>query len=431
MTTVKPVSYTLQSVSFLMIIQRRRPCIVEWTGCSHSRQRKDNAMSTSQSADSNAPGQFDNTFGKEKNGTVRIHEQGIHGYSELLPNGELITLGPLLRAENRSVGSIRVKPDGTYKDFNPQSNITGHIFETVLQKDDKIVALGVYDSEKEEKAFIARFLPDGNSDINFGDNGVKYLDCTIFPKFHNNHGLALQEDGKIVAAFYTYLSSSVIVRLDSNGQLDAFGVNGIVTLPNTNINSLVIHRDGLVVGGFKKEGGEEYGVVLRYLSSGRPDPVFGDNGAFRLNVDANETPSIFALASEPDGKITMAGASRYLPSENNFVARLLPDGNFDGGFNNGKALETKSNLVYKAVVIQDDGKILTLARAQSVMVYVVRHERNGELDKTFGDQGTALAYRSPTGMDTSDVDKLQVQPDGKILVSGSIYNGSYIGRLHG
>ncbi|MEY2716608.1 MAG: hypothetical protein RIT24_2951, partial [Planctomycetota bacterium] len=136
--------------------------------------------------------------------------------------------------------------------------------------------------------------------------------------------------------------------------------------------------------------------------------------------------SVNALALQPDGKVllggfftTMNGVSR------NRIARLNSDGSLDTGFDPG----TGANDAVYALALQPDGKVL-LGGYFTAMNGVSRNRiarlnSDGSLDTGF-DPGTGA---------NDTVRALALQPDGKVLVGGSLttMNGlsrNYIARLN-
>jgi len=97
--------------------------------------------------------------------------------------------------------------------------------DLVIQPDGKIVAAGfTTDSIGNRKVLVARYLPNGALDADFGAEGI------VVP--NRNHGLpprlALQSDGKIVLATRGSPGGSVFVyRFGADGTPDSsFGISG-------------------------------------------------------------------------------------------------------------------------------------------------------------------------------------------------------------
>ena len=118
----------------------------------------------------------------------------------------------------------------------------------------------------------------------------------------------------------------------------------------------------------------------------------------------------------------------------NFVASLLANGQLDMSFNAGQPLETETNHGnYASVTVQNDGKIVALARNDSGnLVKLLRHTVTGQLDADFGDQGVAIAWNDTQSRpQPSYIDKLErVLEEERLQSSGTLGgNASFIGRL--
>src|SRR5919202_1999111 len=146
------------------------------------------------------------------------------------------------------------------------------------------------------------------------------------------YALAIQRDGKIVAAGQAYVGPEqdvAVVRYTSRGRLYAsFGRRGTALTdfsPTTKTydqtRALAVQRDGklLLAGGsasFSLSSGRR--LLVRYTARGRLDRSFGENGT----VSSRAGPSVGAggVAIQRDGKIVIAGSvgdgfavTRYTP----------------------------------------------------------------------------------------------------------------------
>lgn len=107
-----------------------------------------------------------------------------------------------------------------------------------VRPDGRIVVCGSYSDQDSwtEEFFVAQYLPEGSLDPAFGNNGIAYIDASASADTCTS--LAIQPDGRIVAAGYTAMPQfpggasyhPVIARLLPGGALDsAFGNGGVVT----------------------------------------------------------------------------------------------------------------------------------------------------------------------------------------------------------
>ncbi|HYV91718.1 MAG TPA: T9SS type A sorting domain-containing protein [Chitinophagales bacterium] len=317
------------------------------------------------------------------------------------------------------------------------------------------------------------FAQAGDLDSTFGINGtVTTAVCT------NSYAssVALQSDGKIVAAGGSW-DCITVVRYNSNGSLDSsFGTNGIVTTQPSNqcqTGSVVIQPDGKIISA----SGDEFGFILiRYQPNGTIDSSFGTNGVFFLSgpeyspsialqqdskivmagsyfmwvwphsywlnlarCDSNGildtsffqsnmgtfdgyNASATCVALQPDGKIVTAGAtdSNELFKWCFGIARFNNNGTPDSSFGVNGHVTTAIGVraVAYAIVIQSDGKIVAGGYSlDSIFGYftLVRYKPDGSLDSTFGNDGVVIS-----SIENSVVGSLAIQSDGKIVAVGYV-----------
>ena len=105
-------------------------------------------------------------------------------------------------------------------------------FDVAIQSDGKIVAVGErYYLGNPDNAFaLVRYNADGSLDTSFGSGGKVISDLGIIDRAR---GVALQSDGKIVAAGEwsnaSFHSDMIVARYNSNGSLDtSFDTDGLV-----------------------------------------------------------------------------------------------------------------------------------------------------------------------------------------------------------
>jgi uncharacterized delta-60 repeat protein len=160
-------------------------------------------------------------------------------------------------------------------------------------------------------------------------------------------------------------------------------------------------------------------------AAGDLDTTFGGNGKVttRFAGDAQG----HAVAIQTDGKIVVVGEAPLSPGQpaSKFaVTRYKPDGTLDDTFGGDGKVTTDFPTHSSAfgVAIQADGKIVVAGRAvrpgTPVFVFAVtRYHPDGTLDDTFSQNGklrTGFEDRSAPG------DEVAIQPDGKIVVVGSV-----------
>jgi uncharacterized delta-60 repeat protein len=296
-----------------------------------------------------------------------------------------------------------------------------------IQRDGKIVVVGGSWSESEARStlFVARYTPGGALDGSFGSGGVVR---TQAGRGTSASGVAIQPDGKIVAAGVRASETGVagsfmLVRYQADGSADrSFDGDGVVFTDfglGGGAHALAIQPDGKLVAagsapiGDPRNSGEF--AIARYNPDGSLDRSFDGDG----RVTTTFTPLTdwaTGVAVQPDGKIVVGGYAGYSFSKPNYpqrpdyaLARYNPDGTLDASFDgDGKA--TASGTTFTGdLALQADGKIL-IAGGQ-----VARFTRDGSLDSSFGQGGKTTLDLTATA--------LLLQPDGKIIAAGGTPSG--------
>ena len=185
---------------------------------------------------------------------------------------------------------------------------------------------------------------------------------------------------------------------------------------------LALLGDGtIVVGATTRLGGAtpNYGgVVLRLTSSGRLAKP-----AVTLLADAPSRVTPVSAAHDGTVAVSGAGSSHFL------VARLLPDGVLDPAFGGGTVLANMRASMWSgeaahSVAIQPDGRIVATGvaiyalgpLAQGSYCATARFNRDGRLDRSFGDNGRVLTLVA--GKTSCGAASMLVASDGKIIVAG-------------
>jgi uncharacterized delta-60 repeat protein len=189
----------------------------------------------------------------------------------------------------------------------------------------------------------------------------------------------------------------VLVRYNTNGSLDtSFGHGGKVTAPGTSDNDikegLVLLPDGkLVAAG---AGSASALTLARYNNNGKLDTSFGRNGKVTTVVGTTINFES-ALILAPDGKLLAAGGAGlpYAGAGINdfFVLRYDRDGSLDKSFGrHGKVttvFRTGGNDVAETLLRQPNGKLVAAGSSAGGLGFefaLARYNPNGSLDTSFG-----------------------------------------------
>ena len=415
-------------------------------------------------------GRPDPTFGT--NGAVRtvasaggpLTTTSGHFYSAAIQlDGKILLAGTNVSGSvsNTDFVLARLNTDGTWdSSFGTGGAVYTNIdgtdtgYDVALQPDGKIVMGGStrFTGETVTRFAAARYNPDGGLDTSFAGDGTYTAD--LFPTLNHEiaYGVALQSDGKIVLAGSCGFSSTTdfaAARLNTDGTVDtSFGTNGSGAY-DMGVNSSIAYSvaidaaDRIVLGGW---GFTMHYAVARLTPSGALDIAFdgdgkkvtlvGESAAGQNNQTARD------VAIRPDGTIVMSGRS-YVESSfegtqigtayttNNIGLQVMnpngtPDTTFSGDGFGYYARQRYSTDDAQGVALQTDGKIIVVgSTGQFFGSYddfaVVRLNHNGTPDPSFGGDGdVAVAFGSSTSASEDNAAAAVVQPDGKILVVGSV-----------
>jgi len=259
----------------------------------------------------------------------------------------------------------------------------------------------------------------GGLDPSFGGDGRVTTDVT-FDEWDEASAVAIQADGKIVAAGTGAFREFALVRYDAGGTIDAsFDDDGIVTTSFTSFadegaEAVAIQTDGKILAA--GSAGQVYGLA-RYQSDGMLDTSFHDDGLVTTNLGPGFEAAL-DLAIQADGKIIVAGtASNH---ENFGLARYESDGTLDASFGGGDGkVITDFNRRDEgtSVAIQADGKIIVAGHTRFKKFALARYNPDGTLDGAFGGGDGRVTTRF---MELGDqqASGVAVRPNGKIVAAG-------------
>lgn len=219
------------------------------------------------------------------------------------------------------------------------------------------------------------------------------------------------------------------------GQMSAldntFGNNGVVTTSVSNKSTsgwaIKTQSDGkiLIAGTYGVMNNGDF-VIIRYNTNGSIDNSFGNSGISTVTVsNGHDVP--WSLDIQSDGKIIVAGTS-YISGSNDFaIVRLNTNGSLDNSFDTDGIVtvdfNSSSDDQCYSIGIQSDGKIVAAGWSTTSSVSIVaslRLNTNGSLDTSFDIDGKVT---TTFGTNNDYGKALAIQPDGKIIVVGSTYTG--------
>jgi uncharacterized delta-60 repeat protein/uncharacterized repeat protein (TIGR01451 family) len=362
-----------------------------------------------------------------------------------------------------SPGLVRIEADGSMdQSFLPGINGTGDVYTLAIQPDGAILIGGVFDSiQGIPRNGIARLHADGSLDLSF-DPGAA-LSGTSYIK-----SIVLQEDGKIIFARNAWIDQSAgsykLIRIHPDGSIDDTFATG--TGGNLHIFSLALQTDGaiLIGGAFTTYNNLPANHLARVNSDGSLDTTF--------LTGQGTNSSVYTILVQADGKILLGGDFfNYDGVPCTQILRLEANGVLDPSLHTGSGFSPGA--IVRHLLDLPNGQVLVSGAFTgyngSSAFQVLRIDANGTLEP----QAAGLVYRpdevyaaallangqfliggysssfnwtpdcltmlnSDLNTDTlfnpsvgaSHIDKLLLQPDGKILISGGFYTYNGVSQPH-
>lgn len=339
----------------------------------------------------------------------------------------------------------------------------------MIQPDGKIVAGGFTNAVRNTFRWcLARYHEDGSPDTTFfGGRGI--MQGTVINTFggvddaSQVQALAMQPDGKIIAAGISVMGDKVVfalARYNHDGSLDtSFNKDTHGSIPGvirTDFGSLhkkddrayavLVQPDGkIVVGGSSYVSGCKTFALARYLPDGSLDTSFYNPGFSKLHgtviasfAGGETNAAIKSLLLQPDGTIVAGGYTNscQMPSDNlRFaLARFLPCGQLDASFGaDGMGVipgtvvtsfgNQEGSSQINSMVMQNDGKIIaggfTKTKNESCFA-LARYNANGSLDSIFNNADSVagtVRTKFPGSME-DEIYCLALHPTGSLVAVG-------------
>jgi uncharacterized delta-60 repeat protein len=211
-------------------------------------------------------------------------------------------------------GSLDTSFDGDGKVTTDFAGWSDEAYAVALHEDGKIVAAGsAWDGTTVDVA-LARYNSDGSLDASLDGDGK------VFTDFDSGwwdvaYDVALHEDGKIIAVGTTYYGDFALARYNTDGSLDtSFDGDGKITTDFDSgladyANAVAVQQDGKIVAAgytWNDTTGMSDQALARYNSDGSFDTKF-NRGSGKVSTALGHGASIEDLAIQQDGKIVSAG----------------------------------------------------------------------------------------------------------------------------
>lgn len=222
-------------------------------------------------------------------------------------NGKVFSPGTVFQAGEFATG-IALRRNGALPASN-KVTVVGYVFA-------------------KSKALVRRYDANGTLDTTFDSDGVLTIDDALVNSvatgMYRINAAVLQEDGKLVVVGEARDRGFTFMRFNPNGSRDAgFGNNGRVSVKFSDTTredlpyALALQADGKIVAAghftatYNGDTSADFGVV-RLLPDGTPDPSFGDGQGRSTYPLTTDTDVAAAVAIMARGEVLAAGHAQRI-----------------------------------------------------------------------------------------------------------------------
>ena len=290
---------------------------------------------------------------------------------------------------------------GSLKFANTDTAVSGSGSDVVVQPDGKILVASAANFLS-----VSRYNADGSPDTGFGINGT----ASVLFGGGGPATVALQADGKILLGGKRVVGTNAdfaVVRLNANGTQDttfASATGGVASASfaagaNDEVRALAVQSDGKVVAAgdtFTPSAVGRHVALARFNSNGSLDSTFGTGGKVETTLfaelgDMELTPAGNIIVSARLGNSQMVAAR--------FTSTGAADTTFDGDGRKEVAVVTGNTARFLSsttgLALDSTGAVILSSSADEPGPFgndfaVTRILSNGQVDTRFGDGGVAV-----------------------------------------
>ncbi len=399
------------------------------------------------------PGELDTTFGGGRVTPPLGPGSGAEGVA-IQPDGKVLVTGSSETPVGFSVARLlpNGSPDpgwgGDGLETTPLGEFAG-AFDVAVQSDGKVVAVGEAPGTENEDFAVVRYLGSGNLDPSFGgSDGIALVPVGTLDD--SARAVAIGPGDRIAVTGISFLpglnNGAGTAVLEANGTPEAaFGEGGTTIVGVSGDDrgeGIAVQGDGKVVIADSTGGGGGDGFTIARLGlDGKPDPSFGGDGIVKTPIPGEGGAAegrIGDVVIQPDGRIVGGGYGfDYVGPESISVskfalARYLSDGELDPSFGIegivGAPLPGPGSDIGHTLALAPNGKLVlggtydptASPLEEEYAPAIARFNPNGSLDTGFGAGGSVLVPLK-SGVADESLEGLAIQPDSKIIATGTAY----------
>lgn len=280
---------------------------------------------------------------------------------------------------------------------------------------------------------------DGALDPTFGIGGRTNVYAS--GNTDNIYSVMVLPDGKILFGGYANYAGVAgngdiyIGKLNPDGSADyTFGSGGLFTVSNGNysdVRDMAVMNDGSIVFGGSKTSGNK-GATMGRITADGANVIVTPTGPTYASTTINNEPTCMAYNSSANRVVV--GGYVYTTVSYMFAHSFNLDGtantafSSDGSFYFGDA--PAQNVTYaKAIAMLDDGSVLLGGSSSSGAISLVKLRSDGTLDQTFGSASPPSGIEMYSLGTSGSIEGMLVLPDGRIMVCGTTNSNFFVARF--
>lgn len=400
------------------------------------------------------PGELDPSFGIGGKVQTPFGPESYAGGVAVQSDGKILVVGTPEASEGFSVARLlpNGSPDPSWGEGGVVTTPLGKFasaYDVAVQPDGKIVVVGEAPGAKDEDFAIVRYLSDGKLDPGFGEGGIVIL--PVGESGDQGRVVAIGPGGRIavvgISDLPSFRNAVGVAMLESDGTPEAAFAGDGTTVIQTESGEddrgegVDFQADGKIVIADSTGGGAGDGFTLIRLGiDGKPDASFGGDGVVETPIPGEggiEEGRVSDVVVQPDGKIVGGGyGDDYTGTPPEFVikfevVRYLPNGELDPSFGSGGMVGVRlpgEHSFGRKLALDSSGRLILggtydanpAPLEEDEAPALMRFNPNGSLDPSFGEGGIVVG-KLGTGIEEESIEGLALQPDGKIVTSGSRY----------
>lgn len=400
------------------------------------------------------PGELDPSFGIGGKVQAPIGPEAYAGGVAAQPDGKIVVTGTPQESQGFSIARLlpNGSPDPSWGEGGVVTTPLGKFAEALdvaVQPDGKIVVVGEAPGKENNDFAIVRYLSNGKLDPGFGEGGIVIL--PVGAEADQARVVAIGPGGRIavvgISDLASFRNAVGVAMLESDGTPEAAFAGDGTTVVQTESGEddrgegVDFQSDGKIVIADSTGAGIGDGFTLIRLGlDGKPDSSFGGDGVVETPIPGEggvEEGRISDVLVQPDGKIVGGGygvdnVGVTMETVIKFeVVRYLPNGELDPSFGSGgmAGVRLPSNYSFgRKLALDANGKLVLggtydanpAPLEENEAPALMRFNPNGSLDSSFGSGGIVVDTLG-AGIEEESIEGLTLQPDGKIVTTGSRY----------